>query len=109
MPSQEIIEQQREHDYLLISELFEKIREFRREGKAVRAQQELHRRRLQNYYADLREQAAEEQDDNGEGSRQTDTANPNIPRRCAHCKNLKISEQCLKKGGCLVDHDQRPA
>ncbi|KAI1479699.1 hypothetical protein F4774DRAFT_409529 [Daldinia eschscholtzii] len=108
MPSRLVTEQQRELDFLLISELFERVTEFRREGKTARAQQELHRRRLRNYYADLKEEAAKERD-NGESSRQTDAITPKTPRRCEYCKDLKISNQCLKNGGCAVDNGKRPA
>ncbi|KAI1648380.1 uncharacterized protein F4817DRAFT_314994 [Daldinia loculata] len=105
MSAQLVTEQQKELDLLLIRELVEKVAEFRREGKAGRAQYELHRRRLRQYYADLGNQAAKE-DDGGESSRQADT---NTPRRCAHCKDLRISSHCLKNGGCPVDDGKRPA
>ncbi|KAI1658905.1 hypothetical protein F4813DRAFT_388162 [Daldinia decipiens] len=105
MPYQLVTEQQKELDLLLICELVEKVKEFRREGKTGRAQYELHRRRLRQYYADLGNQAANG-DDGGESSHQSNTK---TPRRCGHCKDLRISSHCLKNGGCPVGNGKQPA
>ncbi|KAI0119578.1 hypothetical protein F4814DRAFT_447395 [Daldinia grandis] len=99
MPSQQITEQQKELDLILIRELVERVAEFRREGKSGRVQYELHRRRLRQYYADLGSRIVDA-NDGGESS---------TPRRCAHCQDLRISNHCLKNGGCDADKGKRPA
>ncbi|KAI8956771.1 hypothetical protein F5Y11DRAFT_353286 [Daldinia sp. FL1419] len=104
MPPKKVTGRQRHLDLLLISELVERVAEFGRQGKTMRAHEELHRRRIRQFYTDINAAAAIAQD-GGESSRQED-ADGSVLKRCPNCKGLRFSEECLKKGGCPFSQDK---